>query len=230
MTDRIACLATMPSRGVVLKQAVESLLPQVDELWIYLNRFRDIPRHLTELPNCHPVQGIDRGDAGKFFVACEQYAPDAFLFTCDDDLIYPPDYIDTLLHAMKEQPIAVGVHAVRFRHCPPRNYRGDRNVRHCLGTSTGERQEHLLGTGTLGFHATTIKLHHEHFETGTMADVWFAIQAQLQRVPLLSIARGKGWIRPAQPPPTDTLWNRMCANGDHAQVAALGRIKHWKLW
>lgn len=229
--ERIAGMATMPSRAVVRAQAVASLLPQVDELWVYLNEHSEVPIDLDS--RCTPILGSDKGDVGKFSAVgwTDEHTPETYLFTVDDDLIYPPDYTETLIEALNEQRCgAVGVHSAQFRRSPPRNYYGDRDVRHCLYAAEGFRSEHMLGTGTLLFKADSIALTPEHFENGIMADVWFALAAQQQQVALRSIPRREGWLQLAQPAPTDTLWGRMCIVGDDAQITALGRTENWKLW
>ena len=220
-------MATIPEREEVCLQAVASLVDQVDELWVILNGFPGMPAALRD--RVYLERGKNHGDAGKFRRAWDTRLS-ALLFTCDDDIIYPPDYTRVLEDKLAgREHCTVGVHGARLRRDPLKNYGRDRDVRHIGDACDEERSEHLLGTGTLAFYASAIELREEHFENGFMADIWFAIQAQKQKVPLISIARPKDWLKPAQPAPTHTIWSRMRMDGDSTQVEAMGRIPKWEL-
>jgi len=230
---RIAGMATMPGREVQRQQAIKSLVGQVDELWIYCNGFDPEPMP----PGVRCIVGReDRGDAGKFdAIFAAEPDPGTLAFTVDDDLIYPRNYAKQLVWQFKRLKarlgrVAVGIHAARFRESPPRNYRGHRDVRHCLHEAKGVRSEHMLGTGTLLFEVGSLQLSAGDFENGIMADVWFALAAQRQALPLRSLPHKGPWLTAAQPMPEDTLWQRMRRDGDSVQVAALGRIEQWRLW
>jgi len=92
-----AHLATFPPRSDLLLQTVQTILPQVDLLCICLNEYSAIPAGLGDLDK---VQAIipdrDLKDAGKFAFPV---APDDMVFTIDDDILYPPDYVASTLAA-----------------------------------------------------------------------------------------------------------------------------------
>ena len=44
---------------------------------------------------------------------------------------------------------------------------------------------HILGTGTIGFHTSTIKVKFEYFKTPNMADIYFGIKGQEQKIPFI---------------------------------------------
>lgn len=86
-----AHLATFPPRAGILMQAVQSILPQVDKLCICLNGYDHIPAELADLAKVEVmIPDIDLKDAGKFAFPV---AADDFVFTIDDDIRYPPDYV-----------------------------------------------------------------------------------------------------------------------------------------
>lgn len=92
-----AHLATFPPRSDLLMQTVQTILPQVDLLCICLNEYSAIPAKLGDLDNVQAViPDGDLKDAGKFAFPV---APDDMVFTIDDDILYPPDYVAQALAA-----------------------------------------------------------------------------------------------------------------------------------
>ncbi|MFN3526221.1 MAG: hypothetical protein ACK4YU_09025 [Paracoccus sp. (in: a-proteobacteria)] len=90
-----AHMATFPARAGILMQAVHSILPQVDRLCICLNQYDDVPAALADEPKIEAmIPDRDLKDAGKFAF---EPAPDDWVFTIDDDILYPPDYVATTL-------------------------------------------------------------------------------------------------------------------------------------
>lgn len=86
-----AHLATFPPRRRLLRGAVEAMLPQVDHLFVALNQYPQVPGFLRR---CDKVTAViperDLKDAGKFLFPP---APGDIVFTIDDDIGYPPDYV-----------------------------------------------------------------------------------------------------------------------------------------
>lgn len=90
-----AHLATFPIRANILMQTVRSILPQVDRLCICLNDYDKVPEALADEPKIETlIPDRDLKDAGKFAFGV---APDDRVFTIDDDILYPPDYVTTTL-------------------------------------------------------------------------------------------------------------------------------------
>lgn len=86
-----AHLATFPPRRRILRKVVEAILPQVDHLFVVLNQFDDKPAYLRKDPKVTAIiPDRDVKDAGKFWFAPD---PDDIVFTIDDDIGYPPDYV-----------------------------------------------------------------------------------------------------------------------------------------
>ncbi|RJE79098.1 hypothetical protein [Paracoccus sp. JM45] len=86
-----AHLASFPPRAGILMQTVNSILPQVDRLFICLNGYDDVPDDLA----CHLkievlIPDRDLKDAGKYAF---EPADNDIVFTIDNDIVYPPDYV-----------------------------------------------------------------------------------------------------------------------------------------
>lgn len=90
-----AHMASFPPRQQVLMRAVGSILPQVDRLCLCLNGYDAVPEALRGDPRIEVlIPDRDLKDAGKFAFAA---APDDWVFTVDDDILYPADYVSATL-------------------------------------------------------------------------------------------------------------------------------------
>lgn len=86
-----AHLATFPPRRRLLRRVVEAILPQVDHLYVVLNEYDEIPGFLSRDPRITAIiPDRDVKDAGKFWF---MPTADDIVFTIDDDIGYPPDYV-----------------------------------------------------------------------------------------------------------------------------------------
>lgn len=86
-----AHLATFPPRRRLLRQVAAAILPQVDRLFVVLNGYDAVPGFLRrEARVTAVIPDRDVKDAGKFWFAP---APEDIVFTIDDDIGYPPDYV-----------------------------------------------------------------------------------------------------------------------------------------
>ncbi|WP_378948684.1 hypothetical protein [Paracoccus sp. R86501] len=97
-----AHLATFPPRAGILMQTVASILPQVDRLCICLNGYDRIPDALAgddRIEVLIPDRNLK--DAGKFAFLPDD---DDIVFTIDDDIVYPPDYVTRTVAFFKTLP------------------------------------------------------------------------------------------------------------------------------
>lgn len=190
----IASLATIPSRAGILPSTIASLLDQVDRLNVYLNGFRNVPAFLKhrKINAITSQQFGDWGDAGKCW-----WAEDAsgYYFTVDDDILYPPDYCEVLIRKIEElgRNAVVGVHGVVLVD-PFHNYHASRRVYHFESALPEDRFVHILGTGTLAYYHTAIRVNVGRFLVRNAADIFFGMFAQQQAVPLVAVARGRQWL------------------------------------
>jgi hypothetical protein len=111
---RVASIATYVDRLGVLPDAVRSLAPQVDVVQIYYNGEPDDAGYFIALNSLIKVAAKydtemyltpvkDLADLSKFRAIWDY--PDATIFTCDDDLIYDPEYIYKLSKNLYHDPL-----------------------------------------------------------------------------------------------------------------------------
>jgi hypothetical protein len=102
-----ASLTTIPSRNESCKYAIDSLLDQVDHIFLsvakYYKRFNqemNIPTYLKEEPYKSKVTiviGEDKGPATKYLGALNIIPKHSWIFFCDDDQEYAPNLIERML-------------------------------------------------------------------------------------------------------------------------------------
>ena len=192
-----ASLASIPARSAALRHTVESLLPQVDRLGVYLNGYTGVPKFLRGDPRIDVARSQthgDRGDAGKFFwVEAEDYD---YHLTCDDDLVYPPGWTETLIAGVERyhRRALVGMHGARLVEHPADYHRSVETRFHCLGAVEGEHAVHVLGTGAMAWHRS-LSVPPDIFECPNMADLWLARWANGRGVPRIVLPHRRGWLR-----------------------------------
>jgi len=195
--DVFVGLASIPSRVDSLKQVIESILPQVKGIGVYLNNFDEVPAFLKH-PKIQIARSQDHGDVrdnGKFFfldkTKCSKYA------TIDDDIAYPSNYIEKLLSFQQALggTHAVGVHAVAYGTRVEKLLKG-RYLWHFKEQNQCLLPCNMVGTGTLLFDQRYFKLDYSEIGTPGMADVWFAVAAKNRGFTLWAVPRNRNWLSP----------------------------------
>lgn len=196
--DKItASVASMPGRVESLRDTVKSILHQVDRLQVYLNNYDSVPDYLFHdkikvfLSKDHLG---DLGDAGKFF-NCDKIT--GYHFTIDDDLIYPENYVESLISAIAkyDKKCVVSYHGRSFNNLPVVSYYRGATVRlGCLRKVRVDQYVHVVGTGVLAYHTDTIKLKLSAFKFLNMADIWFSEYCNDRNIPRVVLAHSSGWI------------------------------------
>jgi GR25 family glycosyltransferase involved in LPS biosynthesis len=195
----IASLASIPERSDMLLDSVLSLLAQCDRVRVFLNNYPEIPPFLkrprVEVRRSQSFD--DRGDAGKFAWINSQ-DPRGYRIVADDDLIFPPDFAQSMVAALgryKDQAI-VGLHGVLLKQPVARYYDpSSRQVFHFESALPSDRPVHILGTNCICFHSDTVTMRWSDFMWPNMADIFLARYAQRARIPMISVARPAYWVR-----------------------------------
>ncbi|GAB6059380.1 glycosyltransferase [Desulfonatronum parangueonense] len=220
----VASLCSIPERRDKLERVLISMAPQVDELHVYLDRYESPPDFLRD---CHPRVTIRLSrqlpglrDNGKFVPLLER-EQECYFFTVDDDIEYPPDYVNALVKKIEwyGRLAVVGVHGVLIPERPAGYFSGFRRV-HWFGAELEQDQlVNNLGTGTTAFHSSLLTgLDYRQFKHAGMVDLYLAALCKTRAVPMIAVSRPPRWLmeietpHDPQHPVTPTLFTEGCSN------------------
>lgn len=198
-----AGIATIPERENELQNTLDSICPQVDVVFVYSQR--SIRTHHPNVLHVQPPPNKYLGDAGKFIALINELTEAEYFFTCDDDLIYPPDYISTLTQKINEYGQIITCHGRTFPHAPINSYYRDYAQKfRCMDEVPCDTYVQFGGTGCMGFK--TEQFRPQHFPTANMADIHLAIEAKKQNKKIICISHKAGWIQYQQV--SNTIYER----------------------
>lgn len=227
----VASLCSIPERVSHLKRVLASLAPQVDELHLYLDRYDEVPDFVRQ---CHPrvsvVLSRDRPglrDNGKF-LPFAALARDCYYFTADDDLVYPPDYVASMIRRIEHygRQAVVGVHGVLLPQWADGYFSAYRKV---YGFRKGLERDMLvnnLGSGTVAFHSSLLRgLDLGRFPRAGMADLYLSVFCKERRVPMIAVARPDDWLH--ELPSPNTSLHQEFRDADDQQTALISAHQPW---
>lgn len=168
-------LATFEGREKSLKDAVKSLEGQVDEIFIYDNS-----------------KNKDVKDNGKFYGLTQIKEPCVYL-TCDDDIIYPPDYVESILGGINEFKCIVTHHGKSINS---KDYLEDSKSYHFSVRNYKNIELDVAGTGITGFRTDYFNPV-ELFENDNyfVSDLLLAIEASKKNKRIMLLKHPTNWIK-----------------------------------
>lgn len=207
MHNKFACIPTMPSRMDIISKTAPSIAKQVDKLFIYCNNDAQLPQELINIDNIIPIHNEDRGSAARFYI-CNM---NGYLFFCDDDLIYPDNYVEYLIEKIEDhgRKAVVGFHGKIIKY-PMKDIRRDyEKVYRCRESLKTDEHINYIGTGAMAYHSSTLRLSLENFKYNNLDDAEFSIHCHKQNVNMIVAAH-----EPLEyvAPTGNTIWNDTIAN------------------
>jgi hypothetical protein len=204
----IAGMATMPSRAALLPRALEAVLPQIDRLHLFLDRFDDVPACARDV-KIIVYRSQEAGDLranGKLLGLAEAPA-DALYFTMDDDIAYPRNYTARMAAHMAryDHAIALGVHGLRL-HAPITRYLESRRAHPRAKPLVIDRAMHILGTDTVVIPKALATFDVRAWDAVNMVDLNFAYELAQRRIPRVIINRRRRWVHDAAPAGSDSIF------------------------
>jgi hypothetical protein len=208
-----ANIATMPSRINTLRQMLQSIENQFDEIRIYCNEFESIPEWL----NKYTIgTGDNLTDNGKFYFL--QFAKDEYYFTMDDDIIYPTTYAEDMVKAIEKHKTIVTHHG-RIIEAKDVSYYGGHKFFHCVNNQTEERLIDVSGTGVTAFSTKYFKPKNLYkSKDKCMSDIIFGLEAIKQNKKITVLPHECGYIK-ALPVPTSIYSKHRHKEGRQIELA-----------
>lgn len=188
-------IASIPERISQLEATIESFLKKVDSIQVYLNNYTSIPSFLNHKKICvfTSQEYGDIGDIGKFYQIEQQ---NGYILTVDDDLIYPPDYVDSMVRKIDfyQRKALICVHGNILPKQKMTSYYKDKQGVHFEKELESDIKVDVPGTGTLGFHTEKIKISQQIFLSPNMSDIWLAVHAKKNDISIISLERANDWV------------------------------------
>ena len=206
---RVAAIATLASRLETFQQVLPVIHAQVDHVFIYLDGYSVPPSFLRDFDRITVRRAEDAGDlhsSSRFLCLRDLIAPTVVAMV-DDDIIYPPSYVDRLVSALQrlEGKAIVGVHGRIFLP-PHQSYVRNVSTLHFKHQLMQACHVHELGTGTCAFISSNFDVDPRKWGRTDMDDIIVATEAQRRGLPRIAVARAAGWLKPHAEPQPDSIW------------------------
>ena len=197
---RVAQVATYPGRLANLPVMLESVAPQFDEIHVVLNEFtKRQQQKLPRIDNVHyEIPPEDLKDTGKFWRTPDQ---GEYVFLMDDDLTFPPDYVDKLIDFHRRLPTpraVVGLHGVIYSDL----FEGAPASRFVAKFDKALDKPVLvnqLGTGVLMLPGELMPPFEFMRTSQRFVDVRFARYCHENSIGLVCVPRAAGWVVDQEP-------------------------------
>lgn len=224
----VAGVAVIESRWNSFEKTVESIIGQVDKLYVYQNGFKRVDDFLID-PKIKVISsldtGVDRGDAGKFYMLGE--IKNSYYFSIDDDLLYPEDYVQTTLkylNALKNKCV-VSYHGRVLKKNATCYYSDIEENYRCLDSVSHLEQVEFAGTGVMAFDVENLKIDFSFFERENMADIWMGIYCNKNNIPMYVLPHQSDWIKHNEIDFSETIFNKYKKNKSHPNEVL--KDKYW---
>lgn len=195
MSERRIVNISSYNRVESLIKTITSIINQCDEINLVLNDFGgELPSILYDDKINLYFGDNSKGDAFKFLKLIDS---NGYFLTIDDDLIYPPNYVDFMIAKCKEygNTKVITLHGRNFKKFPITSYYSDATERYsCLHTVKQNIKVQFGGTGVMCFHTNLFKLPIDFFRSPNMADVWIGKYCMENKIEILCVRHEKGYI------------------------------------
>jgi hypothetical protein len=181
-----ANFATWSARKDFIDIVIDSVIDQVDIVRVYYNDY--VPQKRTDI-----IQYYSKGDLtdrGKFYgIGSNEIA-----FTMDDDILYPPDYVDKTIERMKDYSGHVVSYHGRKLNGKGLNYYRGHEMYHCLKPLSFDKKIDVPGTGVMAFNTNEILPDVCSYPYDKMADILMGLECKKKGVPIICLKHNFGWL------------------------------------
>lgn len=188
-------MATCKGRERHVKKACESLKHQVDVIHVYDNE----------------KESVNLTDNGKFYFL-QNYTEPIYYFTCDDDIFYPPTYIQDTIKLIDEYESIITYHGRILLGAGLNYYKGHMTFR-CLGKVNKHVLIHVPGTGVTGFRTDFFNPTEIWSDSRQkMTDLLCGIEAVKQGVQIVCAKHEVGYFRDLNAPISTSIYHEQVKN------------------
>ncbi len=192
-----AQLATIPEREETCRQVVGSLLPQVDKIRIALNNYsKDGAFYKPEWAEHEKIECLftDNSlmDGYKFSKANEN---DGYVLICDDDILYPPDFAETMVKHLDNfsSPVVLSIMGKNLIPRPMGSYAlGKHEFFRAFEMHTTFKKCELIGMCGAIYHTDYCKINETHMKV-TDSDVCMSVYCDQHHIKKYVVPHAGDW-------------------------------------
>ena len=187
-------IATTGDRQEYLERTIESLNDQ------------NVTFEVLVYDNSH-VFNEDYTDNGKFYFLKDISEP-VYYFSCDDDIIYPSDYVSKTIEAIEKHQCIVSYHG-RILRGLNRSYYEGHTALSCSQSFLQTLPIDICGTGVCAFRTDYFNPTEIYkADDKCMSDLVFSLQATKEGKKIMHIGHYAGWIIPQDLPKGSTIYDK----------------------
>lgn len=218
-------MATMPTRAAYAERAVASVLRNVDQLFLFLDRFECVPDYARN----HRIvilRSQEFGDLranGKLLGLTLAKNADYYM-CCDDDMEYPKGFSRRLVRACRRYSsrVVAGIYGSTFKH-PINSYVRDRNILTTRKRLYFGKRVDVLGTNGCLHAIAAMKFDVRDWTRVNMVDLHFAFEAQKAGLDLHVVAHKAKWVGQIERHQEDSIYLRLREN-DSEQTRLVNQL------
>ena len=202
----------MPTRISSLRRVLPRILPQLDRLYLFLDKYAEPPpesKHQKIICLTSQVEGLRLGPSGKLLGLTLERSPVVYAMF-DDDILYPASYVQTLVRGLIRHRgrAMVGFHACRY--VPPyASFLNDRIVYSFHKAMFFDRQVDQLGSGTTALLSEMLDVDPRGWPHGDMDDLMLALEAERRGIPRIALRRHRWYLRAIATDQPDSIYRRV---------------------
>lgn len=228
----VAGMASIPERQGALITALFSLHHQVDEVALFLNGYLINPIDNSVFPKVKVyMYNGNMGDAGKFALMHE-YKDEDYFFACDDDIIYPIDFIDKMMTSLEDNDneVIIGCHG-RVVSGKVKSYYNDTVLKvHFEKENKRDERVNIAAMNSACFKIGNFRLTLKDFPLKNMTDIFVAIKAQKMKMPVIIIKHPANWVRQNKIVDLKKSIYSTHKDKDHEQTRMINSIENWVIY
>jgi hypothetical protein len=201
-------IATFKGRESYLQKTLESLQGQCDEIVVYDNEVNP-----------------DLADNGKFW-QLQNLKANTYFLSCDDDIIYPPTYVQDMVEAINKHNCIITHHGRVLKGLDRSYYKGHESFA-CKQMNPTIRTIDVAGTGVTGFNTNYFHPKQLHKAKDLkMSDIIFSLEVAKQGKKIIMPQRPNNYFIIQDVPVHETIYG-MHVNKETRQIELSNEI--WKL-
>ncbi len=198
MNKTYITMTTIKNRFHNLEHIVPVMCDNADKVFIKVCGTTEYPDVLDKYSNIVLEVTEDRLGSEQKFHGFKKIEEDGYMFTCDDDILYTPEYFKTMKDTIDryDKKCGVSLHAGRINfERLEKNYWKHRGMFSMYHPLAKDQMCNIICSVTASYHTSTFKIFPEQCNHSQMDDVFATVELARRDLKIISPAREKGLIK-----------------------------------